>query len=70
MTTTASGTFVGHLRTAVTIDPAELPGRAAALLDDGFRVALVAGHDDGHQLRAVYLFTPPTGPARRAARAS
>jgi hypothetical protein len=56
MTTTA-GAPVGHLRTALTLDPAELPWRAAALLDTGFRVALVAAHDDGHQLRAVYLFT-------------
>lgn len=40
--------------------PDELPGRAAALLADGHRVALVAGHDDrpsGGGLRAVYLFT-------------
>ncbi|GAA0532476.1 formate hydrogenase HycE [Saccharopolyspora subtropica] len=27
------------------------------MLADGFRVALVAGHDDGDRLRAVYLFT-------------
>ncbi len=40
--------------------PDELPGRAAALLADGHRIALVAGHDDrpaGGGLRAVYLFT-------------
>ncbi len=40
--------------------PDELPDRAAALLAEGHRVALVAGHDDrpaGGGLRAVYLFT-------------
>ncbi|MBW0118020.1 hydrogenase large subunit [Pseudonocardia abyssalis] len=40
--------------------PDELPARAAALIADGHRVALVAGHDDrpsGGGLRAVYLFT-------------
>jgi len=42
------------------ISPAELTGQAAALLDDGFRVALIAGHQDpGGALRAVYLFTAP-----------
>jgi len=47
----------GRRRDAATIAPAELPARAAALLGDGYRVALVAGHDDGDRLRAVYLFT-------------
>ena len=68
-TTTESptaGEVVGHHRTASTLTPAELPGSAAALLDAGFRVALIAGHDDsdgdgvrrgGGALRAVYLFT-------------
>jgi Ni,Fe-hydrogenase III large subunit/Ni,Fe-hydrogenase III component G len=51
------GDLVGHRRTAQTIGPDELPGRALSLLDSGYRVALVAGHDDGDQLRAVYLFT-------------
>lgn len=46
-------------RTIHTLSPADLPERAATLLDTGFRVALVAGHDDEHQLRAVYLFTAP-----------
>ena len=40
----------------ITLPPAELPGRAAALLERGFRLALAAGHDDGDRLRAVYLF--------------
>jgi len=64
---------VGNHRTASTLTPDELPDRAAALLDAGFRVALIAGHDDsghrhspdhgdgvrrdGRALRAVYLFT-------------
>lgn len=59
-----AGEVVGHNRTASTLTPDELPDRAAALLDAGFRVALIAGHDDsdgvrgeGGTLRAVYLFT-------------
>lgn len=43
-------------RVASTIAVDDLPSRAAGLLADGFRVALVAGHDDGDKLRAVYLF--------------
>ena len=43
------------------IDASELHGRAAVLLAGGWRLALVAGHDDGDALRVVYLFTqgPP-----------
>jgi Ni,Fe-hydrogenase III large subunit/Ni,Fe-hydrogenase III component G len=42
------------------ISPAELPGHAESLLGAGFRVALIAGHQDpGGALRAVYLFTAP-----------
>src|SRR4051812_10764505 len=33
-----------------------LPGRAEDLLAAGFRLALVAAHDDGDRLRVVYLF--------------
>jgi Ni,Fe-hydrogenase III component G len=43
-----------------TVAPEELPEQAGSLLDAGYRVALVAGHDDrptGGGLRAVYLFT-------------
>jgi Ni,Fe-hydrogenase III large subunit/Ni,Fe-hydrogenase III component G len=50
------------VRQSVVLAPDALPDRAAALLEDGFRVALVAGHDDrpaGAELRAVYLFTRP-----------
>jgi Ni,Fe-hydrogenase III large subunit/Ni,Fe-hydrogenase III component G len=40
------------------ISPAELTGQAASLLEAGFRVALIAGHQDRDAaLRAVYLFT-------------
>lgn len=51
-----AGEPVGYHRTARTLRPAELPVAAEALLGRGFRVALVAGHDDGDTLRAVYLF--------------
>ncbi|MFD2420446.1 hydrogenase large subunit [Amycolatopsis pigmentata] len=44
-------------RVAFTLAPEELPERAKSLLAQGFRVALVAGHDDGDRLRPVYLFT-------------
>ncbi|MGZ0153490.1 hydrogenase large subunit [Kribbella sp. WER1] len=33
--------------------------RAARLLAEGFRLALVAGHDDGDSFRVVYLFVAP-----------
>lgn len=48
-------------RTRESIAPDELPARARALLGAGFRLALVAGHDDGDELRVVYLFSagPP-----------
>ncbi|MEV6237527.1 NADH-quinone oxidoreductase subunit C [Lentzea sp. NPDC051838] len=46
------------------LTPAELPDKAASLLERGFRLALVAGHDDGDRLRAVYLFTA-AAPDRR-----
>lgn len=54
----------GHHRTQVTTEPGDLVGRAAELLAAGYRLALVAGHDDGATLRAVYLFTVG-GPDRR-----
>ncbi|MHA6797321.1 hydrogenase large subunit (plasmid) [Pseudonocardia bannensis] len=58
------GEPVGHCRTAVTVAPDELPAHADALLGAGFRVASIAGHDDGEALRAVYLFTA-AAPDRR-----
>ncbi|TCK27835.1 NADH-quinone oxidoreductase subunit C [Pseudonocardia endophytica] len=52
-----TGTTTAH-RTAYDVTHGELERRAVALLDDGFRLALLAGHDDGAgHLRAVYLFT-------------
>ncbi|GEL17100.1 NADH-quinone oxidoreductase subunit C [Pseudonocardia asaccharolytica] len=47
----------GRSRTTRIIAPDELPRHAQALLGGGYRIALVAGHDDGDALRAVYLFT-------------
>lgn len=47
-----------------TLAPAELPEHAGSRLAEGFRLALVAGHDDGDRLRAVYLFTA-AAPDRR-----
>lgn len=38
------------------VGSAELAGQVAGLLDDGYRLALVAAHDDGPTLRVVYLF--------------
>lgn len=68
------GDPVGTHRTARTVTPAQLPEQARSLLDNGFRVALIAGHHDvgtdtgtdaaADRLRAVYLFTAP-GPDRR-----
>ncbi|MGP4016598.1 hydrogenase large subunit [Saccharopolyspora sp. 5N708] len=55
--TSSPGETVGAHRSAVTIAPDRLPEQARALLSEGFRVALIAGHDDGDELRAVYLFT-------------
>jgi Ni,Fe-hydrogenase III large subunit/Ni,Fe-hydrogenase III component G len=51
-----TGTIDAH-RTVLTLAPAELVRHADSLLRQGFRIALVAGHDDGDRLRAVYLFT-------------
>ena len=44
------------VRTSELLAPADLPARARALLGAGFRLALVAGHDDGGALRVVYVF--------------
>jgi Ni,Fe-hydrogenase III large subunit/Ni,Fe-hydrogenase III component G len=46
------------------VTAAELPAQAGALLDDGFRLALVAAHEDPDAFRVVYLFTAGT-PDRR-----
>jgi len=52
---------VGRHRRAGVVRAAELVDAAAALLAQGMRLALVSGHDDGDELRDVYLFTsgPP-----------
>jgi Ni,Fe-hydrogenase III large subunit/Ni,Fe-hydrogenase III component G len=43
-------------RVSRTVSGDELVGAAEELLTDGFRLGLVAGHDDGDALRVVYLF--------------
>lgn len=43
-------------RVAHPISGGELTGEAAGLLATGYRLALVAAHDDGPTLRVVYLF--------------
>jgi Ni,Fe-hydrogenase III large subunit/Ni,Fe-hydrogenase III component G len=52
---------VGRHRRAGVVEAAELVEAASALLAQGMRLALVSGHDDGDELRVVYLFTsgPP-----------
>jgi Ni,Fe-hydrogenase III large subunit len=64
MTSVELGPRIGHRRTAATIAPDELLARAEQLLSAGFRIALIAGHDDHPMLRAVYVFTA-TDPDRR-----
>ena len=49
-------TAVGAHRIARTLAPVRLAGQAAALFEEGFRLGLVAAHDDGDTLRVVYLF--------------
>lgn len=52
----------GWRRTSDLLRPDDLPGRAGVLLERGYRLALVSGHDNRPQdggLRAVYLFTDP-----------
>jgi Ni,Fe-hydrogenase III large subunit/Ni,Fe-hydrogenase III component G len=53
--------LAGHAREAVDLDPGDLAEAALRLLAAGYRLALVAGHDDGPRMRVVYLFTagPP-----------
>lgn len=48
-------------RSSALVDAGQLTGAAASLLAQGFRLALVAAHDDVATLRIVYLFTkgPP-----------
>ena len=46
----------GVHRVVRTLSPARLTAQAAALFEDGFRLGLVAAHDEGATLRVVYLF--------------
>lgn len=62
---TAGTPVSGQVTSRRTITPGELPGEAEPLLGAGFRLALIAGHEDEGRLRAVYLFTA-SGPDRRA----
>jgi len=61
-TTTATGDSpasdfpAGLHRTSRKIPAAHLRAQAAALFEDGFRLGLVAAHDDTTTLRVVYLF--------------
>lgn len=47
---------VGAHRVAQHVTPDALAAEVAGLLDAGFRLGLVAAHDDGPTLRVVYLF--------------
>jgi Ni,Fe-hydrogenase III large subunit/Ni,Fe-hydrogenase III component G len=47
---------IGLHRTRRALSPVELAEQAATLFEDGFRLGLVAAHDDGETLRVVYLF--------------
>jgi Ni,Fe-hydrogenase III large subunit/Ni,Fe-hydrogenase III component G len=51
-----SGVPAGLHRIVLTLQPAQLSEQAEALFEDGFRLGLVAAHDDGATLRVVYLF--------------
>ncbi len=61
----------GTERAVAEITADELPSQAGWLLEQGFRVALIAGHDDveAGRLRGVYLFTAPATPDRPDRRA-
>jgi len=50
------GVRAGVHRIAVSTQPAQLMEQAEELFEDGFRLGLVAAHDDGATLRVVYLF--------------
>ena len=48
---------MSELRRTTQVSAADLPGQVTALLGDGFRLALVAAHEDPDAFRVVYLFT-------------
>jgi Ni,Fe-hydrogenase III large subunit/Ni,Fe-hydrogenase III component G len=50
------GVPAGLHRILLAVEPAQLSDQAEALFEDGFRLGLVAAHDDGANLRVVYLF--------------
>lgn len=50
-----------HQTRTETLGRERLPTVAGRLLDDGWRLALVAAHDDPDQLRVVYCFLRPVG---------
>ena len=54
--TSTDGVPAGIHRISRVLAPVRLAGQAAALLEEGFRLGLVAAHDDGTTLRVVYLF--------------
>ncbi|QTE30756.1 hydrogenase large subunit [Pengzhenrongella sicca] len=58
------GVAAGLHRVVRDMPPGMLALQASALLVDGFRLALVAAHDEGTTLRVVYLFLAG-GPDRR-----
>ena len=49
------------ITTRETVGHEQLTAAAGRLLDDGWRLALVAGHDDRDRLRVVYSFLRPVG---------
>jgi len=51
-----NGAAAGLHRIVLSLEPAQLREQAEALFEDGFRLGLVAAHDDGATLRVVYLF--------------
>jgi Ni,Fe-hydrogenase III large subunit/Ni,Fe-hydrogenase III component G len=51
-----NGVPAGLHRIVLPLEPAQLSEQAEALFEDGFRLGLVAAHDDGATLRVVYLF--------------
>jgi len=50
------GVAAGVHRVMRILAPSELRANAAGLFEDGFRLGLVAAHDEGATLRVVYLF--------------
>ena len=51
-----NGTPVGAHRVTRSMAPVRLAAQAASLFEEGFRLGLVAAHDDGDTMRVVYLF--------------